>query len=163
MDRMGSQRRGLTAREWLLAIGTIVAVNGLGAAPALLVGADTSWIDRPWFFPPEILFPIVWTLLFTLMGVALFAVWRAGSSTREGRVAIAAFGGQFVLNLAWTPIFFGFRRPGLGLLVIGALCIAVAVTIAAFNRVSRLAAILLLPYLGWVSFAFVLNYAIYAG
>lgn len=68
---------------------------------------------------------------------------------------------QLALNLAWTPLFFGLQRPDLGLLVIGALWIAIVATIVAFARVSRAAAALLVPYLVWVSFAAVLNYAIY--
>ncbi len=149
-------------REGLVALGMVVGVNALGAIPAVFVGSDTSWIERPWFYPPEIAFPVVWTLLFTLMGLALFLVWRRGSDRRDVRVAFAAFAVQLALNLAWTPVFFGLRRPDLGLLVIGALWVAVVGTILAFDRVSRAAAGLLAPYLVWVSFAFALNYAIYA-
>lgn len=143
--------------------GFVIAVNLLGALPAVFVGSDTDWIDRPSFYPPEIAFPIVWTALFTLMGIALSLVWQRGRTRREVRLALAAFGAQFALNLAWTPVFFGLRRPGLGLAVIGALWVAVVATIAAFDRVDRRAAALLVPYLLWVSFAAVLNYAIYAG
>lgn len=155
-------RRGLSLPDAVVGLGFVVGVNALGAVPAVFVGSDTGWIDRPWFYPPSILFPIAWTLLFTLMGLALFVVWRRGANRRDVRVAFATFGVQFALNLAWTPVFFGLQRPDLGLVVIAALWIAIAATIAAFDRVSRLAAGLLLPYLGWVSFALVLNYAIYA-
>lgn len=141
----------------------VLGVNVLGAAPALLVGSDTGWIDRPWFYPPEVLFPVVWTLLFTLMGIALFDVWRREGAGRERRVAFAAFAVQFAVNLAWTPLFFGLQRPDLGLVVIAVLWVAILATIAAFDRVSRTAAALLVPYLGWVSFALLLNYAIYVG
>ena len=158
---MGVHVRGLSAREVFVALGLVLAVNLLGAMPAVFVGSDTGWIDRPSFYPPEILFPIVWTLLFTLMGLALFVVWRRGTPGRDRSVAFAAFGIQFVLNLAWTPVFFGLQRPGTGLVVIVALWFAIAATIAAFDRISRLAAGLLVPYLLWVSFAVVLNYAIY--
>jgi tryptophan-rich sensory protein len=147
----------------LTALAFVVVVNAVGASPSLVFGADTGWIDQPWFFPPGIVFPVVWTALFSLMGVALFLVWREGTESREVRLALAAFGAQFVLNLAWTPVFFGLRRPGLGLVVILLLVVAVAATVAAFDRVDRRAAILLLPYLVWVAFAGVLNYAIYAG
>jgi len=144
-----------------VALGLVLAVNALGALPAVFISSDTGWIERPWFYPPGILFPVVWTLLFTLMGVALFVLWRRGTHRRDVRVALGAFAVQFALNLAWTPAFFGLRRPGLGLVVIAALWIAVAGTIVAFDRVSRLAAGLLVPYLAWVSFALALNYAIY--
>ncbi|MGM0604199.1 MAG: TspO/MBR family protein [Halobacteriota archaeon] len=157
-DRSRSSRRDV-----LLALVSILGVNVVGASPAIVVGSDTGWIDRPWFFPPEIVFPIVWTALFTLMGIAVALVWRQGIDRSAVRVALAAFGVQFALNLAWTPAFFGLRRPDLGLLVIAALWLAIVGTIAAFDRVDRRAAALLVPYLAWASFAAVLNYAIYAG
>ncbi|WP_246066564.1 TspO/MBR family protein [Halorubrum cibi] len=140
----------------------ILAVNALGALPSVFAGADTDWINRPWFYPPEILFPIVWTLLFTLMGVAVFIVWRHGTNQRSVRVALATFGIQFILNLSWTPVFFGLQRPDLGLVVIVLLWITIVANIVTFARVSRISATLLVPYLGWVSFAVILNYAIYA-
>ncbi|MGM0590749.1 MAG: TspO/MBR family protein [Halobacteriota archaeon] len=158
---MNVQRRMPSVRDGSVALAMILGVNALGAVPAVFAGSDTSWITRPWFYPPEILFPIVWTLLFTLMGLALFLVWRAGRHRREVKVAFATFGVQFALNLGWTPIFFGLQRPDIGLVVVVALWVAIVGTIAAFRRVDRLAAGLLLPYLGWVTFATVLNYAIY--
>jgi tryptophan-rich sensory protein len=163
MSTAGRLRERVSRRDLLVAAGMVVGTNAVGASPAVFVGSDTTWIDRPWFFPPTILFPVVWTLLFTLLGVALFLVWRQGTERRAVRVALAAFAGQFVLNLAWTPVFFGLRRPDLGLAVIAALWLAVVATVAAFDRVDRRAAALLLPYLGWVSFAGVLNYAIAVG
>lgn len=150
-------------REALVALALVVAVNALGALPAVFVGADTTWFERPWFFPPTIAFPVVWTLLFTLMGLALYLVWRADADASDTRLALGAFAVQFVLNLAWTPAFFGLQRPGLGLAVIALLWVAIVGTIAAFGRVDRRAALLLVPYLAWVSFAAVLNYAIWVG
>ena len=147
----------------LTALAFVVGVNAVGASPSLVFGADTGWIDQPWFFPPGIVFPVVWTTLFTLMGVAVFLVWREGTENRGVCVALTAFGAQFALNLAWTPVFFGLQRPDLGLVVIILLLVAVAATVVAFDRVDRRAAVLLLPYLVWVAFAGVLNYAIYAG
>lgn len=156
------RRYGLTAREGIIALGVILSVNALGAVPAVFSGSDTSWIDRPWFYPPEILFPVVWTLLFTLMGAALFIVWRHGTDQRRVRVALGVFAVQFALNLSWTPVFFGLQRADLGLVVIAVLWVTIVATVVMFARVSRIAAALLVPYLGWVSFAVVLNYAIYA-
>jgi benzodiazapine receptor len=150
-------------REALLGLALVAGVNALGALPALFVGSDTSWFDRPWFFPPTVAFPVVWTLLFTLLGVALYLVVRGGADTGDTRLALGAFAGQFALNLAWTPVFFGLRRPGLGLAIIVLLWVAIVCTIVLFDRVDRRAALLLVPYLAWVSFAAVLNYAIWAG
>jgi tryptophan-rich sensory protein len=149
--------------DLLRTAGFVVAVNVVGAIPAVFVGSNTDWIDRPPFYPPEIAFPIVWTALFTLMGITLSLVWRRGLGRRDVRLALSAFGAQFALNLAWTPVFFGLRRPDLGLAVIVVLWVAVVGTIVAFDRVDRRAAALLVPYLLWVSFAAALNYAIYAG
>ncbi|SDR35632.1 TspO/MBR family protein [Natronobacterium texcoconense] len=163
MESVSGWRPRLSARELLVALALVVGVNVLGSAPGVLFSSDTGWIDEPWFFPPTILFPVVWTLLFTLMGVALFLVLRRGLERRDVRIAIAAFAVQFALNLAWTPAFFGMQRPDLGLAVIVPLWLAIVGTIVAFDRVDRLAAALLVPYLAWVSFATVLNYAIYAG
>jgi tryptophan-rich sensory protein len=150
-------------REAVIALAFVLGVNALGASPSLLFGADTTWFERPWFFPPTIAFPVVWTLLFTLLGVALYLVWRADVDARATRIALGAFAVQFVLNLAWTPAFFGLQRAGLGLAIIGLLWVAIVGTIAAFDRVDRRAALLLVPYLAWVSFAAVLNYAIWTG
>ena len=152
-----------SSRDLLIAAGFVVASNALGALPSLRFGADTTWFERPWFFPPDVAFPVVWTLLFTLLGIAAYLVWRRGTERRAVRVALGAFAVQFALNLAWTPAFFGLRRPGLGLIVIGLLWLAIVATVVAFDRVDRRAAALLVPYLAWVSFAAVLNYAIYAG
>ncbi|SNZ15698.1 TspO and MBR related proteins [Natronoarchaeum philippinense] len=153
----------LDARNLLALAGFIVGVNAVGAAPSVVAGADTSWIEEPWFFPPTIAFPIVWTLLFTLMGVALFLVWRRGTDRRAVKIALGAFGVQMALNVAWTPAFFGLQMPGLGLAIIAALWVAIVGTIAAFDRVDRRAAALLVPYLAWVTFAAVLNYAVWQG
>mgnify|MGYP006283499827 CR=1 FL=1 len=153
---------GSQLRDGLGALCVILGVNALGALPAVFVSGDTSWIDRPWFYPPEVLFPIVWTLLFTLLGLSLVVVWRRGTDRRAVRIALGTFAVQFALNLAWTPVFFGLQRPDLGLLVIVGLWIAIVATIRAFSRVSRTAAALLVPYLAWVSFALILNSAIVA-
>ena len=155
------RRSTWSVRDALVALVAMIGVNALGAVPAVLFGAETEWIDQPWFYPPEILFPLVWTALFTLMGLSLFLVWKRASSNRDVWIAFLVFALQFALNLAWTPVFFGLQRPDLGLLVIGLLWLAIVGTIIVFSRIDRLAALLLVPYLGWVSFAAVLNYAIY--
>lgn len=138
----------------------VLGTNLVGAAPALFVETSTDWLSTtPAYFPPTLVFPVVWTLLFTLLGVALYLVWRAETPRR--RPALAAFAGQFLLNLAWTPVFFGLQRPGLGVVVIVLLWGAIAVTLVLFDRIDRRSALLLVPYLLWVSFAAVLNLDIY--
>ncbi len=99
----------------------------------------------------------VWTVLYIMMAVAAWLVWRAG----EAKTALTLFFAQLLLNLAWSFLFFGARSPGLGLLDIIPLWLAVAATIFAFAFRSRVAAFLMVPYLAWVSFATALNAAIY--
>ena len=164
MESVEKQKEGFQGSDAAKALGFVIGVNAVGASPALVFGSGTDWIGtRPWFFPPDVVFPVAWTLLFTLMGVSLFLVWRKGTDRRDVRVAIGAFGAQMALNVAWTPVFFGLQRPGLGLVVILLLWVGIAATILLFDRVDRRASVLLSPYLAWVSFAAVLNYSIYAG
>ncbi|MGK2229919.1 MAG: benzodiazapine receptor [Methanobacteriota archaeon] len=155
---------GFSAADTVRMLGFVVGVNAVGASPAFLFGADTGWLDdSAWYFPPDIAFPVAWTLLFTLMGVSLFLVYSAGVSRRDVRVGLVAFGVQMALNVAWTPVFFGLRRPGAGLVVVVLLWLSVLTTAALFDRVDRRASVLLLPYLAWLSFAVYLNYAVYVG
>jgi len=152
---------GLDGRDLLTLVGFVVGVNVVGALPAVFSGADTSWIERPWFYPPELAFPIVWTLLFTLMGIALFVLWRAGFDRPDVKLAVGVFAAQMAVNVTWTPVFFGLQEPGWGLAIVVALWALIVATIYAFDRVDRRAAALLVPYLAWVSFAAVLNYEIW--
>lgn len=132
----------------------------LGILPGRIWTAQTVWfasLEKPEIFPPPVLFGVVWTALFLLMGVALALVCAAWGA-RGRKAAIVAFAVQFVLNLAWTPVFFGAHEILAALGVLVALDVALIVTLVLFWRVRRLAALLLLPYLGWVLFATVLNY-----
>ncbi|WP_224448055.1 TspO/MBR family protein [Haloprofundus salilacus] len=150
-------------RSLATALGFVVLVNVVGAAPALFAGPDTAWfasLEKPWFYPPSVTFAVVWTALFTLQGIALWLLWERRRSSNV-RAAYAAFAGQFVLNLAWTPAFFTLQMPLVALGVIVALWVALAVTVALFARVDRRAAALLVPYLLWASFAAVLNFEIW--
>ena len=156
-----SRLADLDGRDLRTLVAFVVGVNVVGALPAVFAGADTSWIERPWFYPPEIAFPIVWTLLFTLMGVALFLLWRRGIGRRDVKLAFGVFAAQMVVNVTWTPVFFGLQEPGWGLAIIGVLWAAIVATIYAFDRVDRRAAALLVPYLAWVTFAAVLNFEIW--
>lgn len=137
-----------------------LAVGRLGAgvtAPAL-----ETWyrgLAKPAWTPPDLAFPIVWTALYVLMAVAAWLVWRAGG-VRGARWPLALWAVQLALNAAWSQLFFGLRRPGLALIDLGALLIAIAATIWAFWPHSRVAAGLLAPYLAWTAYAFALNAAI---
>jgi tryptophan-rich sensory protein len=102
------------------------------------------------------LFAPVWILLYTMMGVAAWLVWRTGPG-RERTVAMVAFGVQLAINAAWSPVFFGLRSLGGGLIVIAALDVAIWATIVLFGRRSQAAAWLMVPYALWVGFATALN------
>ncbi|UIP00160.1 tryptophan-rich sensory protein [Halobaculum sp. CBA1158] len=161
-DRSSGPRSGLGDRldglGGLLAL--VVAVNVAGAVPALLGGPDTAWfasLTKPAIYPPGWLFGVVWTALFTLSGAALWLVIRA-EATAARRLALWAFLLQFAFNVAWTPTFFALREIAAALAVILALAVVLTGTIAAFARVDRRAAALLVPYLAWACFAAVLNY-----
>jgi tryptophan-rich sensory protein len=125
-------------------------------------------IERPWFSPPNWLFGPVWTTLYVLMGISLFLVWRATSTItlpkdRHSRkiAAFIVFGIQLILNVLWSFLFFGLRSPQLAFAEIVILLISIVVTIVIFSKISRLAALLMMPYTGWVTFASFLNLQIW--
>ncbi len=127
------------------------------------VPAIDTWytgLKKPVFNPPNWLFAPVWIMLYFLIGVSAFLVWREGLSKRETRTAMLLFLVQLVLNAAWTPIFFGLRLPKAAFVLIIAMWLAILATILSFRKISAVAAILMLPYIIWVGFAAVLNAAI---
>jgi benzodiazapine receptor len=117
-------------------------------------------LNKPSFTPPSWVFAPVWVTLFTLMGLSLFIVLRKGFEKSAIRRAVSVFVAQLVLNMLWSVAFFGFRSPLYGLIVITLLWITLVATIFMFYRISRTAAILLVPYFLWGSFASVLNFSI---
>jgi benzodiazapine receptor len=142
----------------------IVACQGAGLLGSIFTNMSVStWyptLAKPWFTPPPGVIPAVWTVLFTLMGVSLFLAWRAGLTSPEFRGAAYAFAAQFVFNILWSAAFFGLQSPKAGLAVIAMLWILILLTIYRFYPLSREAALLLVPYIAWVSFAAILNYSI---
>ena len=133
-------------------------VGGLATASSV-----TTWyttLAKPAWTPPGWLFGPVWTLLYVLMGIAAWLVWRRAEEGRA-RCPLLLFALQLLLNAGWSFLFFGLRSPGLALIEILLLWIAIAATLWAFARVRGGAARLLVPYLAWVSFAAALNLAIW--
>jgi len=114
-------------------------------------------LDRPSWAPPSWLFGPVWTLLYAMIAVAGWLVWRRTGWTG----ALTPYATQLVLNALWTPIFFGFGRYGLALADIVVLWFLIGATIWLFRRESRTAAALLVPYWAWVTFATALNATIW--
>lgn len=146
--------------------------------------AINSWyktLNKPFFNPPNWIFGPVWTTLFVLMGISLYLVWTKklvikneigfkhkkawnslsqkffnGALQKENIILVFAF--QLVLNVLWSVIFFGAQNMGLAFFELLMLWVAIAYTIINFYRVSKVAALLLIPYILWVSFAGILNY-----
>ncbi len=132
------------------------------AATAVFIspGDWYSQLHKPSWTPPSWLFGPAWTLLYAMMATAAWLVWRC-DGWRAQRRALGWFLLQWLLNALWTPLFFGLHRTGLALAEILALWAVLAMTLVAFWRVRPLAGWLMLPYLAWVSFAAVLNGAIW--
>jgi benzodiazapine receptor len=148
--------------QWLVLAGFILLclmtgmIGGLATAPSI-----ESWyrtIAKPVWTPPDWVFGPVWTVLYIMIGVAAWLVWK----TRD-RVAPAMvlFGVQLALNLAWSLLFFGARSPGLALIEVVFLWTSVLLTMLAFFGRQSTAGWLFVPYLAWVSFAAILNFAIW--
>ena len=140
----------------------LVACIGGGAASGLATppGEWYASLATPAWTPPGWVFGPAWTLLYTLMAVAAWQVWRRRAAT-DVRMPLALFALQLALNLAWTPLFFGMQRPGLALAEIVLMLAVILATTASFVRVSTVATILMLPYCAWVCFATALNWAIW--
>ena len=130
-------------------------LGSLFTAPAIPTWYKT--LNKPCFTPPNWVFSPVWISLFMLMGISLFLVWRRQGHPKL-RIALILFFVQLIFNILWSAAFFGLRSPLLGLVDIVVLWVAILLTIQNFFRVSRIAGLLLLPYILWVSFAAVLNF-----
>jgi translocator protein len=136
------------------------AVAGLGAAwTASSLDAWYPALNKPSWNPPNWIFGPVWSLLYLMMATSAWLVWRVDDPSKWR--ALGLFAVQLLLNLAWSGIFFGLRQPGLAFGEILLLWAAIAATIWSFRRYSGWAAALLVPYLAWVTFASILNFAIW--
>lgn len=119
------------------------------------------YLNKPALNPPSWVFSPVWTVLYILMGIGLFLVWKRGFDRKDIKIAMSVFGVQLVLNTLWSIIFFGTRNPGLAFVDILLLWVSILITTVLFFRISKIAAWLLVPYIVWVSFAAYLNYGIW--
>lgn len=157
--RTGSRGRSLLM---LLAFVILVAVASATASSVTLpqIGGWYAGLEKPWFNPPNWLFGPVWTALYAMMAIAGWLVWRE-RGLNGARSALALFGLQLALNILWSLIFFGLESPGAAFIEITALWAAVGATTVAFRRIKPLAGWLFVPYLLWVSYAAVLNGAVW--
>ncbi len=148
-------------RLWLKIVICIIIVELLGGAGGYFtLSSIKTWyvaLEKPPGNPPNWIFGPVWTTLYALIGISLALVWHRAAPGQIKTSAIAWFVMQMVLNLAWTPIFFGAHQINAALIVIAGMWISIAVTIYYFRKADRVAALLLVPYLLWVSYATYLN------
>ncbi|MGW8270775.1 MAG: TspO/MBR family protein [Burkholderiales bacterium] len=145
-----------------LALCFAVAAAG-GAITATSVGGWYQGLAKPWFNPPDWVFGPVWTLLYAMIALAGWRVWRLRGWGAQGRFepALLVWALQLALNLCWSFVFFGARMIGAALVEIVVLLAAIGVTLRLFARIERLAAWLLAPYAAWVAFATLLNAALW--
>ena len=148
--------------RWAIVTVPAVVLLGFLAGRTVTTGNANDWyraLAKPALTPPGWVFPVAWTTLYIMMGLALATVLNARGAKARG-VAVALFVVQFALNLSWTPLFFGAHRVDAALLVIVAMLVTAIMTTVAFARVRTAAAWLMVPYLVWISFAGVLTWRI---
>ena len=148
---------------WLALAGWIVLCAMAGAVGAIASAEAKEFyatLEQPSWAPPAAVFGPVWTLLYIAMAVAAWLVWRE-RGWEPARVALRLFMLQLALNALWSWLFFAWHLGGLALVDILVLLALIVATLAAFARIRRLAAWLLVPYLAWVGFATALNYSVW--
>ncbi|SMO45268.1 TspO/MBR family protein [Fodinibius sediminis] len=149
---------------WAKIVIGILTCNLVGIiASGVTLDAIPGWyaqLNKPFFNPPNWVFGPVWTLLYTLMGVGAAGIWQVGLDQSRVKRSLSIFGIQLILNGIWSFLFFGLKKPLLAFLEILLLLVAIVMTMYQFKKIKPWAAWLLLPYLLWVAFASILNYAI---
>lgn len=155
--RLSLARQALGLAAWLVLTFSAAAIGAFASAQA---GAFYMQLLRPAWAPPAWLFGPVWTGLYLLMAVAAWLVWRAHGWRRAG-AALGLFVVQLVANALWTWLFFVWQQGAWALVEIMLLWVLIVGTMVAFRRLHALAAVLLLPYLVWVSFASALTWAMW--
>lgn len=149
-------------KPFIVSVVIALAVGGISAAVTSGSMDIYSEINRPPLSPPSILFPIVWTVLFTLMGISAALVYRFKDKKHDGvRTALIVYGVNLAVNFIWSLIFFNMQAYLFAFIWILLLLAVIVAMIILFKRISPLAAYLQIPYLLWVAFAAYLNFAIY--
>lgn len=150
----------LNWKKLILCLAIPLAVGGLAT---LLSGGmgDFQSVNQPPLSPPGWVFPVVWTILYLLMGYASYRVLVSGAEPRQIRKALTLYGAQLALNFLWPIIFFGFDLYLVAFLILIALWVLIFLTIRAFSKIDERAGDLLLPYLLWVTFAGYLNLGVF--
>ena len=151
----------MTTETTLGLAGFVLACFAMASSGAVFKPGD--WYEtlaKPWWRPPNWLFPIAWSVLYVCIAVSGWLVWKTSGFTGAG-TALAVYGLQLLFNGAWSGVFFGLRRIDLAFAELVLLWLSIVATVVLFAPISLLAAELLLPYLVWVTFAGVLNLSIW--
>ncbi len=155
----------MNSKEIFKLIVSILICQGAGIVGSVFtVPSIKTWYDalnKPSFGPPNAVFGPVWVTLFLMMGISLFLIWRQGSQVPGIKVALTVFSVHLILNIIWSFLFFGLQSPRFAFIEIIVLWLAIALTIYLFYRISVISAVLLIPYILWVSFAAFLNFSIW--
>jgi len=150
----------LNIRKLLVSLTVCLGASGIGALfTSQSVDGWYGMLQKPIFTPPNWVFGPVWTTLYIMMGVALYIVWDKHYPGKQKTLAYFLFAVQLLINIGWSAVFFGLHSISGAMFIIIGLWAAIAATIQKFREISTIAAWLLLPYLLWVSFAGLLNYA----
>ncbi len=157
MAPLTKQKQIVGLIAWLI-VSFIAAA--IGAAASIQAGAFYTQLLRPDWAPPPTIFGPVWTVLYVLMGIAAWLVWRVGGF-RAAKSALTLFLVQLAVNALWSWLFFGWHRGALAFADVLLLWALILATLISFWRIRPLAGALLVPYLLWVSFASALNYAVW--
>ena len=157
MASQSKQKQILGLIGWLV---VSFAASAVGAVASIQARSFYSQLSQPAWAPPPSVFGPVWTVLYALMAIAAWLVWRRGGF-RINRIALSFFLAQLILNALWSWLFFAWQLGALAFVDIVLLWILIVATLVSFWRVQLLAGALLIPYLLWVSFAAVLNYSVW--
>ena len=144
---------------YIISVAISLGVGGISAFLSKDNMSIYSAVNRPALSPPSWLFPIVWTALFVLMGIAAAIIWR--SNGKELDSALTFYGFQLVFNFCWPLIFFNFRAFGIAFFWLLVLLVLIGITAIKFYKINKTAGWMMLPYFAWVSFAGYLNYMIW--
>jgi len=146
----------------IISLALPLAIGGVGSL--FTMPAIANWYNnlaKPALNPPNWIFAPVWTILYILMGVAAYLVWRQGLEKKGVKSALVIFIFQLFLNCFWSYLFFGIHNPAVAFTEILSLLFAIMALFLAFFQVSRKAAYLIIPYVLWVGFATYLNFAVW--
>ena len=156
------QQLRLAFLRWAVVTVPFVLLLGFTSARLAPSGSDNAWyaaLAKPEITPPDWAFPVAWTVIYILLGLALAMIIHARGSRMRGP-ALVLFAVQLLVNLTWSPVFFGMHQVTWALGIVGAMFGLTLVMTVVFARVRIMAAVLLVPYLAWLLFAGYLNYEI---